>query len=144
MKSSNVLIYRFELHWTLYVAIEPIATHCRALATCKQWSFHRSFNIFIRIWWIIDGFFSRLTFAGIYPQYIIMDTSQYEQNVPFPPANFDSWPITRIGALTIDALLLIVVLLLWFIPRRVYNLNTVPDDEDEPAYVSMKSVNRLK
>jgi len=73
-----------------------------------------------------------------------MDTSQYEQNVPFPPANFDSWPITRIGALTIDALLLIVVLLLWFIPRRVYNLNTVPDDEDEPAYVSMKSVNRLK
>ncbi|XP_067934134.1 uncharacterized protein [Watersipora subatra] len=56
----------------------------------------------------------------------------FKTDVAFPPGNFQIWPATRVGALTIDILLLITFLLLWFIPRKVYNTDgLVLNDEDD-------------
>lgn len=65
-----------------------------------------------------------------------LTADDYKQDVVVPPANFQIWPLTRIGAITIDIVILIVVLLLWFIPRKVYRTEHLDDGNSIQRYVS--------
>lgn len=70
----------------------------------------------------------------------IEDPEQYTENVAFPPANFSIWPLTRIGAITIDILILIVAILLWVIPRKVFSEKNL----DNSQYVSIYPIKSEK
>ena len=65
-----------------------------------------------------------------------LTADDYKQDAVVPPANFKIWPMTRIGAITIDIVIFIVVLLLWFIPRKVYRTEHLDDTNSVQRYVS--------
>lgn len=56
-----------------------------------------------------------------------LTSTEYQKDIIFPPANFEIWPLTRTGALAIDAVVLVVAVLLWVIPRVVYRAERFED-----------------
>lgn len=54
----------------------------------------------------------------------------YKLDVALPPGNFHIWPMTRIGAITIDVVVAIIFIILWFLPRRVYRTDHICDPDD--------------
>ena len=55
----------------------------------------------------------------------------------FPPGNFHLWPITRTGALIIDALLLVLIIFLWVLPRIIYKKSRVYKTVGDMEHVSL-------
>lgn len=60
----------------------------------------------------------------------LLTADEFQKDVALPPANFQIWPVTRIGALTVDVLLLLAAILLWVIPRKVYRIDHIGKDGD--------------
>lgn len=64
-----------------------------------------------------------------------VDLTDYNKTVIFPPANFSLWPMTRVGAIMFDVLLLVLLIVLWIVSRHVYRIKE-EEMEGRSHYVS--------
>ena len=54
---------------------------------------------------------------------------KFTKDINIAPANLYFWPSLRVAALIIDLLMLVVLVLLWIIPRIVYKTDHIGDED---------------